>query len=90
MKTLKVRKQGLLRLLLKQPFIVILRLKAKNERDGGIVESIEKIELEQGAVFQIGDVKVIATAHYNEDGADCFDKISSILREEVQRGLDTG
>lgn len=41
------------------------------------------IELDKQAVIQVGDTTIIASASYQENGENCFDKIANVLKEEV-------
>ena len=46
----------------------------------------ECIELATHAVFQIGDVTIIATAHFQDEGKSCFDSLANLLIEEAEKG----
>lgn len=43
------------------------------------------IKLDEQAVFQVGDTTIIASGHYKDDGEDCFERISNVLKEEIQK-----
>lgn len=42
------------------------------------------LELEQQAIFQIGNTTIIATAHYQDEGPSCAQRLVNILVEEVK------
>lgn len=43
------------------------------------------VELETQAIFHIGDTTIIATAHYQDNGKSCADRLMNILIEEVEK-----
>ena len=43
------------------------------------------VELKTQAVFQIGDTTIIATAHYQDEGKSCADRLVNMLIEEVEK-----
>lgn len=45
----------------------------------------KEIELEREFEYMAGNVTLVATAHYDEKGENCYDKIIRLLKEESQR-----
>ena len=43
------------------------------------------LELDTYACMHIGDTTIIASANYQEDGESCFDKIVSVMKEELKK-----
>lgn len=48
-------------------------------------KGINEIELERNFEYKVGDLTLIAAAHYTENGEDCYEKITRLLTEEIQR-----
>lgn len=43
------------------------------------------LELPTQAVFQIGDTKIIAIAHYQDKGKNCTETLVNLLKNEVEK-----
>ena len=51
----------------------------------GTMNNKKEIELERTFEYKVHNVTLIGTAHYTEKGETCYEKITRLLKDEIQR-----